>query len=110
MGLILLPLSPDASFAVFIIWQCSVFFMAGTTLGNLNAIAMEPMGHIAGMAASVVGGISTVLAAVIASPVGLLFNATLWPLAVGIFIMSCIGFVLMLNMGRIENRLTRQYG
>ena len=27
--------------------------LAGTTLGNLNAIAMEPMGHIAGMAASV---------------------------------------------------------
>lgn len=104
MGLLILPLSANASFAVFIIWQCSIFFMAGTTLGNLNAIAMEPMGHIAGMAASVIGGISTVLAAAIASPVGLLFNATLWPLAIAIFTMSCVGFVLMLKMGRIENR------
>ncbi len=104
MGLMLLPLSGDASFGIFIAWQCSLFFMAGTTLGNLNAIAMEPMGHIAGMAASVIGGISTVLAAMIASPVGLLFNATLWPLAVGVFAMSSVGFMLMLNMGRIENR------
>jgi len=97
-------LSLDANFAVFIIWQCSVFFMAGTTLGNLMAVAMEPMGHIAGMAASVIGGISTVLAAVIAAPVGLLFDGTLWPLSVGIFTLSVVGFALMLEMGRIEAR------
>jgi len=97
-------LSMDANFAIFIVWQCCVFFMAGTTLGNLNAIAMEPMGHIAGMAASVIGSISTVLAAAIASPVGLLFDGTLWPLAWGIFVMSAIGFGLMLYMGRIEDR------
>ncbi len=98
-------LSLTTDFAVFIIWQCTVFFMAGTTLGNLSAIAMEPMGHIAGMAASVIGGISTVFAAMIAAPVGLLFNGTLWPLSGGIFIMSVVGFSLMLIMGRIEARL-----
>ena len=97
-------LTPDAAFALFVAWQSTVFFMAGTTLGNLNAIAMEPMGHIAGMAASVVGGISTVLAAMIAAPVGLLFNATLWPLAGGVFVMACIAFALMLIMGRVEAR------
>ena len=97
-------LSLDGSFAVFVAWQCSLFFTTGTTLGNLNAIAMEPMGHIAGMAASVIGGISTVLAAVIASSIGLLFNATLWPLATGVFTMAVIGFTLMLSMGRIEAR------
>ncbi len=94
----------DAWFAVFIIWQCSIFFMAGTTLGNLNAIALEPMGHIAGLAASVIGGISTVLAAFIAAPVGLLFDGTLWPLAWGVFVMSAVGFGLMLHMGRVEAR------
>ena len=99
-----LPLSDNLHFAVFVAWQCSIFFMAGTTLGNLNAIAMEPMGHIAGMAASVIGGISTMLAALIAAPVGLFFNGTIWPLALGIFAMSCAGFVLMLKMGRLELR------
>jgi len=94
----------DTSFAVFLVWQCGVFFTTGTTLGNLNAIAMEPMGHIAGMAASVIGAISTVMAAAIAAPVGLLFNGTLWPLAGGILTMSAVGFALMLYMGRIEDR------
>lgn len=98
-------LSAQAAFALFVFWQTAVFFMAGVTMGNLNAIAMEPMGHIAGMAASVIGSVATVLAAVIAAPVGLLFDGSLTPLTSGILIMCILAFGLMLHMGRIENRL-----
>ncbi|WP_170463432.1 multidrug effflux MFS transporter [Ruegeria arenilitoris] len=107
-GVILLnatDLSPTLSFAVFVSWQTAVFFMAGMTMGNLNAIAMEPMGHIAGMAASVIGAISTVFAAAIAAPIGQLFDGSILPLAIGILTMSALGFGLMLHMGRIEDRL-----
>ncbi len=99
------PLSPDASFGLFVAWQTTVFFMAGVTMGNLNAIAMEPMGHIAGMAASVIGSVSTVLAAAIAAPVGLLFDGSIMPLTTGILTMCIVAFSLMIHMGRIENRL-----
>ena len=96
---------PDpAAFGLFVVWQTSLFFMAGTTLGNLNAIAMEPMGHIAGMAASVIGAISTILAACIAAPLGLLFDGSILPLAGGVCAMSVIGFGLMVEMGRREAR------
>ncbi|WP_170607758.1 multidrug effflux MFS transporter [Ruegeria arenilitoris] len=98
-------LTPEGSFALFVFWQTTVFFLAGVTLGNLNAIAMEPMGHIAGMAASVIGAVSTVLAAAIAAPVGLLFDGSIAPLAIAILTMCVFGFVLMLHMGRIEDRL-----
>ncbi|TDK44994.1 MFS transporter [Antarcticimicrobium luteum] len=91
-------------FWIFLIWQTCVFFMAGTTIGNLNAIGMEPMGHIAGMAASIMGAVSTVGGALLSAPVGLLFDGTVRPLAGGIFILSIIGFALMLEMGRIEAR------
>ncbi len=91
-------------FAFFAVWQAFVFFQAGLTIGNLNAIAMEPMGHIAGMAASVIGSISTVLAAVIASPVGLLFDGTVKPMIGTVFVLACVAFALMLRMGRIEAR------
>ncbi len=93
-------------FGLFLVWQAYVFFMAGTTMGNVNAIAMEPMGHIAGMAASTISGIATVAAAAIAAPIGLTFNGSLFPLTLGIFCLSGLGFLLMLNMGRIERRLT----
>lgn len=101
----MMPLSANLNFAVFVFWQTSIFFMAGMTMGNLNAIAMEPMGHIAGMAASVIGAFSTVLAAAIAAPIGQLFDGSLYPLTTGILLMSAAGFGLMLHMGRIENRL-----
>lgn len=99
------PLPSDTLFAIFVTWQCCVFFMAGTTLGNLNAIAMEPMGHIAGMAASVIGAISTVLAAAIAAPLGQLFDGSLVPLAGSVTLMAIVGYVLMLRMARVESRL-----
>ena len=95
----------EAMFALFVLWQTCLFFMAGTTLGNLNAIAMEPMGHIAGMAASVISGIATVCAAVIAAPVGLLFDGSMTPLIGGVFVLSVAGFALMLQMGRVEARM-----
>lgn len=76
---------PDAlAFPAFVIWVTTVFFMAGLTFGNINAIAMEPMGHIAGMAASVVSSLATVGAVVIAAPIGLAFDGTPGPLAFGV--------------------------
>ncbi len=94
-----------STFAIFAIWQAYVFFQAGLTIGNLNAIALEPMGHIAGMAASVIGSVSTVLAAAIASPIGLLFDGTVRPLIGAIFALALLAFALMRYMGRIEARL-----
>ena len=92
-------------FAFFAVWQAYVFFQAGLTVGNLNAIAMEPMGHIAGMAASVIGAVSTVLAAAIASPIGLLFDGTIRPLVGAVFVMATLATGLMLYMARVEARV-----
>jgi len=89
-------------FYAFLIWQTSLFFQAGLTLGNLNAIAMEPMGHIAGTAASVISAVSTIIAAAIASPVGLLFNGTITPLVMAIAALASVGLLLMLYLRRIE--------
>ena len=88
-------LPPMLIFPAYILWTTSVFMMAGLVLGNLNAIALEPMGHIAGMAASVSGAVATVLAVMIAAPLGLAFDGTPLPLALGICGLSLGGAVLM---------------
>jgi DHA1 family bicyclomycin/chloramphenicol resistance-like MFS transporter len=72
----------------------------------LNAIAMEPMGHIAGMAASVMGALSTVAAAVIAAPIGLLFDGTIIPMVGGVLATAGLAFIVMLWMGRVEAAAT----
>ncbi|MGA1026682.1 MAG: multidrug MFS transporter, partial [Lutimaribacter sp.] len=95
----------SAMFAVFIFWQASVFFITGLTIGNLNAIAMEPMGHIAGMAASVIGSVATVAGAVFAMPVGLVFDGTLLPLSAGLTAVNLGAWATLVFMRRVEQRL-----
>ena len=89
-------------FPIFIIWQTSVFFATGMTLGNLTALAMEPVGHIAGLAASIMGGLSTVLGALIAAPIGLMFVGTPAPLAGSAIVLSALATGAMLWLRNYE--------
>jgi DHA1 family bicyclomycin/chloramphenicol resistance-like MFS transporter len=87
-------------FAVFLVWSVSVFMMAGLALGNVNAMAMEPMGHIAGTAASVVSAIATVGAVAIAVPIGLAFDGTPGPLATGVLLSVLAARVVLARIPR----------
>lgn len=97
----------DAMFGVYVIWQCTVLFQSGLTVGNLNAIAMEPMAHVAGTAASVIGAISTVAGALIAAPIALAFDGTPLPMTLGVGGASSLAFALLWRLGRLERRLRR---
>lgn len=87
-------LAADISLPVYVIWTTSIFFMAGMTLGNLNAIGMEPLPHIAGFAASLMGGLATVGSVLIAAPIGLMFNGTPLPVAIGVLICAICAWAL----------------
>lgn len=82
-------------FTLYMIWTTSLFFMVGVIIGNLNAIAMEPLGDIAGMAASIIGSVSTVLAVFIAVPIGLAFDGTPLPLAIGTLVLSVLSLATL---------------
>ncbi|WP_339107296.1 multidrug effflux MFS transporter [Thioclava sp. GXIMD4216] len=82
-------------FAVFFLYFTSVFAMAGVTFGNLNALAMQNVGHLAGMAASVITALSTVGSVMIAAPIGLAFNGTVLPLVIATFVCSGLAMLLM---------------
>ncbi|MEL6643530.1 MAG: multidrug effflux MFS transporter [Pseudomonadota bacterium] len=87
------PTSAQA-FAAYVVWTTGAFLMAGLTIGNLNSLAMAPMGHMAGMTASIVGSVSTVVAVLIAVPVGLAFDGTPVPLVLGVLICAVIAFAV----------------
>jgi len=91
-----------AAFWAYFYWTVTVFFMAGLTIGNLNALALEPMGHIAGTAASVVTALATVLSVLVAAPIGLAFDGTPLPLMIGVFVCSALAVPLMLALPRRE--------
>lgn len=81
----------------YFVWVTGVFFMAGMTLGNLNAIAMEPMGHIAGTAASVVGSLATMGSVLLAVPIGLMFDGTPVPGVAGVLAL-CVGALAVMKV------------
>lgn len=75
----------------------------GFIAGNFNALAMEPLGHIAGAASSVLGTISFTGGALLGAMVGQMFDGTLVPLAsayTGFGIIG-LGIVLITERGRL---------
>ncbi|GAA0289646.1 multidrug effflux MFS transporter [Rhodovulum strictum] len=88
-------LPPGAEFAAFMLWAVTLFGMLGLTIGNLNALAMEPLGHVAGMAASIIGALATVMSALLAVPVGQAFDGTPRPLAAGVLLAVAAAALLM---------------
>lgn len=91
------------AFPVWFFWSVSIFFMAGLTFGNLNALALQPLGHIAGMAASIIAAISTIVAVFMAIPIGQAFNGTPVPLLIGTVVCSAIAFLLMRSTAEQED-------
>jgi len=89
-----------AAFTAFIIWLISIFYMAGLGIGNLNAVAMEPVGHMAGLAASIISATSTVASVFIAAPISLAFDGTPLPTAIGILAVAVVSLIFV---SRINN-------
>ena len=87
----------NLSFAMQMLWCIGVFAMMGLTMGNLNALAMEPVGHIAGLAASVISSLATVGSVILAIPVGLAFNGTSTPLLIGVTVLVGLSLILSLR-------------
>ena len=94
ISLITLDMSLNVLFWVYLVWNVSLFAMLGFTIGNLNALALQPMGHIAGMAASVMGSISTLVGGALGAPLGLLFDGTPVPMAWGVLVLVTIAWVI----------------
>ncbi|WP_245890417.1 MFS transporter [Roseovarius confluentis] len=92
----------NGPFALYFVWQVIVFLQLGLTMGNLNALALEPLGHIAGMAASIIAGLSTVGSILLAMPVGLAFNGTPMPLLIGVAIFASLALLLTQFMRKLD--------
>ena len=78
------------SFWVAIIGISAVLVMHATMIPNVNAVALEPLGHMAGMASAVVGTMSLGGGAVLGTLIDRNLAGTITPLVVG---MVLYGFI-----------------
>lgn len=79
---------------------------------NFNALAMEPLGHVAGTASSVQGFMQTVGGGVVGALIGQAFDGTVTPLAAGYFFSGIVALVMVLigengRLFRAQNKPTR---
>jgi DHA1 family bicyclomycin/chloramphenicol resistance-like MFS transporter len=91
-----------AGFWVFLAFMIVQFFTVASILGNLNALALEPLGHVAGLGASVMSGVSTMAAAIIATPLARAFDGTPLPLALGAGACAALALGCVLWAGRLD--------
>ncbi len=80
------------SLPTYILFQALSMTCIGLCGSNFGAMAMEPVGHIAGAASSVQGFITSVGAVVVGSAIGQSYNGTTVPLAIGYL---CIGLAVL---------------
>lgn len=87
-------LPDNVNLVLYLLWNMALFGMMGMTSGNLNALAMEPVGHIAGLAASAMSSVATVGSVLLAIPLGLMFNGTALPLLFGVAVLLAVALVM----------------
>jgi DHA1 family bicyclomycin/chloramphenicol resistance-like MFS transporter len=80
----------------------SIFFSVGILFGNLNALAMVALGRVAGLGASVVASISSLIAVLMAVSIGRFYDDTVVPLASGFIIAGTAALLLVLWARRRE--------
>lgn len=92
---LVLHLAIEVQLWMFLSYAAVLFFCFGLVFGNINAMAMEPMGHVAGIAAAIIGATSSIMSMCIGTVIGQMYNGTLIPVTAGFFIFSCISMAIL---------------
>ena len=73
----------------------ATFFCFGILFGNVNALAMEPLGHIAGVASAIITSASTFQSVMIGTLIAQAYDGTILPLVIGFSMLGIISLIVM---------------
>ncbi len=83
----------------------TVFFFFGILFGNLNALAMEPLGEIAGLGSALVGSLSTLISVVLGAIIANAYDGTVTPLITGFAGLSLLCLISMYFTEKLAKRV-----
>lgn len=100
--------APNPSVYVLVGFLSVQFFCLGFMWGNFRSIAMEPIGHIAGIGAAINGFVSTILSIPIATFIGVFVKDSVWPLFAGLAVcgLCALAIFLMVRKPRRQRLAT----
>jgi MFS transporter, DHA1 family, multidrug resistance protein len=90
------------SLTLWMVYICVTLFFVGMTFGNYNAIALRPLGAIAGIASSITASIQTLISVVFAGLIGAAFAMNVTPVVIGSALLGLVSSALMLLARRLE--------
>lgn len=93
------------SLPTFLIYLGFVFFCFGILFGNLSTLAVQPLGHIAGIATSVVASVQTLISVAVGVAIGSAYDGTIMPLTLGFVLCGISGFTLAFLARQRSKRL-----
>ena len=95
----------NPSIYVLIAFFLVQFFTIGLIFGNLRALAMEPLGHIAGIGAAINGFVSTIMAVPIANFIGSFVKVSVLPLFIGFSVFGFLSILVFLYLDRRDAKM-----
>ncbi|WP_109852009.1 multidrug effflux MFS transporter [Aquimarina sp. AU58] len=81
-------------------------FAIGILFGNLSALAMEPLGAVAGIGSSIVGSLSTLISVPFGILIGFSYDGSAIPLIIGFFILSSLSLGIIYWVEKKKDTLT----
>jgi len=93
---------PNPDIVTVLIFFGLQFFAIGFLFGNIIALAMQPIGHIAGIGSALNGFISTIMAVPIATYIGTFITDSVTPLFVGFLICGVLSLLSLLTIKKIN--------
>ena len=90
----------NPSIYVLVAFFALQFFAVGFLFGNLRALAMQPLGHIAGIGAAINGFASTILAVPVANYIGGFVKDSVLPLFIGFSIFGALSLLVFVILKR----------
>lgn len=94
----------NPSVTILISFFAVQFFAIGFLFGNLRALAMQPLGHIAGIGAAINGFVSTVMAVPIANYIGTFVKTSVLPLFIGFSFFGVLSVLVFLRLKVVKNK------
>jgi len=83
---------------LFVLIMFCGFFFIGVLFGNLNSLAMVPVGHIAGVGAAFIGSFTSLLSVPIAVGINLFLGTNVYPIAIGFLVFGLLTYFAV-NLG-----------
>lgn len=94
----------NPSLLILLIFFSLQFFAIGFLFGNVRSLAMQPVGHIAGMGAAITGFLSTLMAVPISVYIGRNVTTSALPLFIGFLICGIFSILILFYVHKDEKK------